>query len=941
MKALLTRFLFTVSIFLFAAQAHAQLVVNNAANALALAQRLVGDGVTISNVTFTGNNSMAGFFNNNSGTNIGIDSGIVLTTGLAKTRPPNTGLDVIGIIAQSIEVSNMWGLPGDANLATAIGLPLANLEDACILEFDFVPLGDSIKFNYVFSSEEYTPGYVCDFNDAFAFFISGPGITGLKNIALIPGTSIPVSIFNVNDVPNGLCPNNGIYYIDNRTNTFFTHDGHTKVFTALERVQPCGVYHLKLVISDVGDDLVDSGVFLQAKSLTSNAIGMTNLTQIDPVTGISYLVEGCATGAFNIRRPRKDPTPLVVNLSYAGTATNGVDVSALPTSVVIPANDSVVTVNINPVMDLVPEGIETLKVYALAGCAAGTPTDSTLIQLRDYDILSLVPDTAYICKQSSVQLIASAGYTSYQWNADPTLSSISIRNPIATPVNSATTYVCTANVGTCNAQDSVFVKWKDIEFISKQDVACRNGTSGNIKVQAGSEWTTPEFSLNGITWQPDSNFYNLPVGTYWVKVRDANCIDSIQVDVIQSAPDLLINNTSALDASCSGNADGQITITAFGGTLPYSYSIDGINYQPGNQFNVVQGNYTVLVKDMNGCLNSQTVPVALNNSVTVDAGDGTTICESKNFTMAAVSNASNFAWTPATTLSNPASLTPVASPITTTKYFLTANTGICSRIDSVTINVWPAPIADAGPDASYCFGKTYQLAGAGGVDFSWSPATYITSSTTDQNPFARANRNIIYQLMVKDINGCQSLVTDEVAIEVVPAVKIFAGKDTIAAINQPLQLNAIEKSNAGVTQYTWTTSNFLSNANIANPVATLPFDYRYIVTGTTPEGCEGQDDIFIKVYKGPEIYVPSGFTPNNDGLNDWIAPIPVGIKEFRFFRIFNRWGQLVYTTSNPYRGWDGKINGVLQGNNSFVWMAEAVDFKGNVITRKGVVTLMR
>jgi hypothetical protein len=261
----------------------AQLQITGANNAAELAQKLVGDGVIISNASFTGNMLMAGFFNNIGGTNIGIDSGIVLTSGRAKTRLPDIGMNGDGVTAaQSVEANNRWGLPGDIDLATAIGLPVSSLRDACILEFDFIPLGDSIKFNYVFSSEEYTPAYVCSYNDAFAFFISGPGIFGLKNIALIPGTSIPVSIFNVNDVPGGGCPNYIQYYTDNRFNTFFTHDGHTKVFTARARVQPCQVYHIKLVISDVIDDELDSGVFLQAGSLTSNAIGLTNLTQTDP-----------------------------------------------------------------------------------------------------------------------------------------------------------------------------------------------------------------------------------------------------------------------------------------------------------------------------------------------------------------------------------------------------------------------------------------------------------------------------------------------------------------------------------------------------------------------------------------------------------------------------------------------------------------------------------
>lgn len=943
MKLSLTRLLI-ITIFLCSSYASsAQLVITAHNTTQELAQKLVGDGVVISNVSFTGRREMASFFNNNSGTNIGIDSGIVLTSGRAKTVGTIRGVDGNGATqAQSALADNGWNLPGDANLATAIGSPLSDLNDACVLEFDFTPLGDSIKFNYVFSSEEYTPAFVCTFNDAFAFFISGPGIPGLKNIALVPNTTIPVSIFNVNNVPSGTCPNNIAYYIDNRSNLFFTHDGHTTVLTAKEKVQPCQTYHLKLVISDVGDDLYDSGVFLEARSLSSNINGITNLTQTDPVTGLSYLVEGCVTGAFNIRRPKKDPFPLNVSLSYSGTAMNGVDYSLLPTSVIIPANDSFVTVNVIPLIDGITEGIEEIKIYALAGCATATPTDSTVIQIRDYDILSLTPDTAILCKGASIQLNASAGYTVYQWLPDPTLTSTSIRDPIATPVNNTTTYICTASIGTCNAQDSVFVRLKDMEFISKTDVNCRNATHGQIKVAGGPEWTQPvQFSLDGINWQSDSTFNNLTAGTYWVKMRDGNCVDSLQVIITQGFPDLLITGITTGAASCSGNADGTITITGTGGNNSYTYSIDGTNFQTGNSFNVVAGTYTITLRDGNNCLVSQSVTVALNNTVTVDAGADATICEGTSYLLPAISNATSFSWSPGSTLNNTTILNPTASPSVTTKYYLTATTGICSIIDSVQLFIRPAPIADAGPDVAVCYGKIFRLQGTGGVSYQWSPSTYFVSSTTLQNPDVKATNDITYSLMVTDMFNCHSLVSDIVKIDVTPSVRIFAGNDTIAAMNQPIQLFVREVSIAGVTSYTWTPGSFLSNPNSATPVTTLTADQRFLVVGTTPEGCQGVDDILVKVYKGPDIYVPSGFTPNNDGLNDVLRPVPVGIQDFKFFRVFNRWGQMVFSTQDPKRGWDGRINGTQQGTSTYAWVAEGIDYKGNLVIRKGVVTIIR
>jgi len=221
-------------LFCISSRSFAQLQITTNTNAAALAQKLVGEGVVISNATITTNSISTGFFVNRSGTNIGMDSGIVLTNGRARSNLPSIiGLDGDGFrVASTVRADANLLLPGDADLASELGIPVSQLNDAIALEFDFIPLGDSIQFNYILSSEEYTTGTVCIFNDAFAFFISGPGITGKKNIALIPGTNIPVTIKNVNNIITAPCVNNPQYYIDNTSNVYFTHEGHTSLFTA-------------------------------------------------------------------------------------------------------------------------------------------------------------------------------------------------------------------------------------------------------------------------------------------------------------------------------------------------------------------------------------------------------------------------------------------------------------------------------------------------------------------------------------------------------------------------------------------------------------------------------------------------------------------------------------------------------------------------------------
>lgn len=160
-------------------------------------------------------------------------------------------------------------------------------------------------------------------------------------------------------------------------------------------------------------------------------------------------------------------------------------------------------------------------------------------------------------------------------------------------------------------------------------------------------------------------------------------------------------------------------------------------------------------------------------------------------------------------------------------------------------------------------------------------------------------------------------------------------------INQPLQLNAVDMNNSGFDQYTWSPPAGLSNPDIPDPVATVRQSIVYTVEATTPAGCKAIDSISIKVYLVSDIFVPTGFTPNGDGHNDILRAIPIGIRDFKYFAVFNRWGQRVFYTSNPGEGWDGKAGGVPQGSSTFVWMTEGVDYTGKTISRKGTVVLIR
>jgi gliding motility-associated-like protein len=190
--------------------------------------------------------------------------------------------------------------------------------------------------------------------------------------------------------------------------------------------------------------------------------------------------------------------------------------------------------------------------------------------------------------------------------------------------------------------------------------------------------------------------------------------------------------------------------------------------------------------------------------------------------------------------------------------------------------------------------------------------------------------------------GCPKPSFDSVLI-IVQKLQADAGpRDTNIVVNQPLQLNATALGSSEASNFVWTPPTGLNNPDIPNPVAILSNSQTYVLTVQSPAGCMATDTISVTVYKiSPGIYVPNGFTPNGDGINDVFKPILVGMKSLTYFRVYNRDGQLIYSTNIQNQGWDGTFHGIPQDANVYVWMAEGVDYEGNTLYRKGSVTLVR
>lgn len=528
---------------------------------------LLGSCVEISNVSYTGNPQSIGYFNN--GGSIGIQEGILLTTGNTNVAiGPNNATDATFVANR----------PGYGILETVTGV--TNSQDACVLEFDFIPYNNVITFTYSFASEEY-PEYVCSqFNDVFAFMVSGPGYAANTNIALIPATATPVAINTVNggvaggSPPFTSCPPGGLthtaYYVDNTGGVFVQYDGYTVPLTATINVTPCQTYHIRLAIADVGDQYLDSGVFIEAQSFTGGE-------NID-VTSSPDPYEGC-NGFFTFTRRDATPFPEVVNFTVAGTASEGNDYNNIPSSITIPANQNSVTLNIQTILDALNESSESIIITLQGVCACSGSNKDTLLILNNTTLnATITPDQVRCQGQSgstALSVTPSGGVSpyTYQWSSGQSTSSISV-SP-----NSTTTYTVTitdatgcqtitryVNVSVVQATDASFTV-SSPQCFNDQDFDFVNTSS-----YTGSPTFTWRFG-DGTTsnsMNASNKQYSSP-GTYTVKlvVDNGMCPDSTTKTVtVLPVPTASISPPNA--SVCSGSS---VTLTASGsgGNSPYDY----------------------------------------------------------------------------------------------------------------------------------------------------------------------------------------------------------------------------------------------------------------------------------------------------------------------------------------------------------------------------------
>ncbi len=852
----------------FAGRSSAQLVVtSNTVTASVMMNKLLGPGVIGINPVLTCHDSAKGVFSTTVTSPLIFDSGVVLTSGRARSGPAGIGSNGPGFAS--------WdnGMPGHPMLSAVAG---GTSRNACLLDFDFRPAGDTVKFKYIFGSEEYN-GFTCTgFNDPFAFFISGPGYATPTNIALVPGTNIPVCINSINcggglGGPISTCNAMGpgapfcAYYINNIGGTLISYDGITTKLTAIAAVTPCDTYHLKLGVADITDGIYDSGVFLEAGSLTSTALSIapTGMNPADTVAGSQYCVRGCLPAKFTFKRQGSMINPLTIHYLIGGTAVNGFDYTFIPDSVTIPASDSDAVVWIYGLV-VPPTGPKTVKIFILAPyTCGGAPVviDSAMVTIIDSFVLKINTSDTAICQGQYVSISATGDtLLNYTWSPAGSLSSSTILNPTASPTVS-TTYTVT-------------------------------GT----------------FSGGGC----------LPV-------RDVIKIDVYEKPVVDAGPDIQITCQST---------PLQLNVNALPGGVTYTYlwnpttdlnnpAIYNPIFTPGDSIDRWQ--YVTVSAPVPGCSTIDTIFLhVLPNDFAIISPD-TGICAPTGIFQVRVLGDTEFSyrWQQTIGVSDPNIMEPTINPPYppfSTTYTLTASYPKCPDIKhTINYRVYDPQVNILTSDTIVCIGLPMPVGVAvtppnDGFSYVWTPTVHFLEGGDSLQPhfFTQTPGTYKYEIRINstDVTTCTDL--DSITIVVAPPVKI--------AINPPfatipygssIQLNAIRLSPDHLF-YTWIPNDgSLDNPNISNPMAKPLDSTTYKVYGINEWGCRDSAITTIDVDIDMTEFIPTAFTPNGDGLNDLFRIR--GLKHQRIvdFKIYNRWGEMVYDfKTGDSQGWDGTMNGV-------------------------------
>ncbi len=488
--------------------------------------------------------------------------------------------------------------------------------------------------------------------------------------------------------------------------------------------------------------------------------------------------------------------------------------------------------------------------------------------------------------------------------------------------------------------------------ISGNSVACIGSTlTYSIPALGGASyaWSVPPgWSIDS---GADSNTVKVTPGVNggFVTAHEINgCADLRDTLVVTTTTPTIPGTITGANEVCAQINSSLITLSGnTGGVLNWVSSTDGINWIPvvdsTNQFLALNLNtttlYEALVQHGSSCDIDSTNAVKITvdpksvggtllpaNQVVCTGQNKDALLTLANFTGGVLnwqSSPDGVNWNDFAPVYTD-SVFDILAPAVTTDYRILVKSGVCpvdtSSVADVVVVPALFPQANAEPaDTTICYGASAKLNAviSIGTNYTWNNITTLTNQGNGDisatpftiNAVATPLQTTNYVLSIVN-TGCPNPLLDTFVVQVIPPIIVNAGNDTSIVINQPLQLNATSNDPGDV--FTWAPPFGLSNPDIPDPIAIFNAEtdsITYKVKATSAAGCFGVADIKIRVFRTlPDIFVPNAFTPGTNS-NSLFRPIPVGIATLQYFRVYNRWGQLVYSTSVPGQGWDGRLNG--------------------------------
>ena len=358
------------------------------------------------------------------------------------------------------------------------------------------------------------------------------------------------------------------------------------------------------------------------------------------------------------------------------------------------------------------------------------------------------------------------------------------------------------------------------------------------------------------------------------------------------------------------------------------------------------GNYTVrlITGTVNGCFDTAFHNITIRQSPVITASNNQRICLGNSVPLTAT-GALSYQWSPVEGLSCTSCATPLASPVVTTPYVVTGTNAVgCTSTDTVVVTVIQPFSMSVSPSDSICIGQSANLMASGASTYTWTPSITLNSGTIS-NPVATPTATTTYRVVGHDGFNCFSD-TAFVVVGVGQYPTVRLGPDVTLSTGTELPLNTTV-TNGPIRDWVWTPSEDLSCDDCPLPIATIRNTGEFRVLVRTHYGCEARDTIKVKAFcHDAQVFIPNAFTPDNDGINDILMVRGTGIVSVKSFRIFNRWGEVVFERSsfppnNPAYGWDGKVRGKVGGPDVYVYTAEVICTNGTPFFYKGNVSIIK